>query len=641
MPHGEYDPTTLTFAIATQWNERELIQQVAGARWDSESKLWRTPATWTAAVQLRGVFGPALTLGQSLIDELWRIREAWVDDALALRANVEPVPGFTFEQDPGDHLYPYQEAGVQFLLAAGSGIIADEMGTGKTITLIAFICALYDSTALPALVICPNSVKFHWAAALERFAPHTRPFVLDGSLPKKRKTLKEAATAPNAVVIVNIESVRLFSRLAAYGSVRLKRCRECDPRHGDEGLTTSRCDVHRKELNDFNFKLVILDEAHRVKDPRAQQTRAIWHVMHQESVRYRWGLTGTPIANHPGDLWSILHAVAPEEYPTKSKWLDRYGLMAWNAFGGLEVVGIRPDTRDEFFKQLDPRFRRVLKAVVLPQLPPKVRSTRYVDMSTAQARMYREMEKGLVTRTPDGQLLVASTQLAAHTRLLQLSSSSVKVTKINPDDPTTWEVELVEPSPKVDALEEILDERGVLAREYDSPPVLVAAEHKQLINLAAKRLDKLGVRYALVTGDVSPYDRQKALDALRARTIRVLLFTNKAGGVGMDMSASDTLINIQRSYSLVDERQKEDRNHRIGSEIHECVNIIDVVTRDSVEEDQIKKLLEKLERLEEITRDRAALLARDPTASTEELDALEAEIMSRGLANAPQLDEVS
>ena len=228
MPHGEYDPTTLTFAIATQWNERELIQQVAGARWDSESKLWRTPATWTAAVQLRGVFGPALTLGQSLIDELWRIREAWVDDALALRANVEPVPGFTFEQDPGDHLYPYQEAGVQFLLAAGSGIIADEMGTGKTITLIAFICALYDSTALPALVICPNSVKFHWAAALERFAPHTRPFVLDGSLPKKRKTLKEAATAPNAVVIVNIESVRLFSRLAAYGSVRLKRCRECD-----------------------------------------------------------------------------------------------------------------------------------------------------------------------------------------------------------------------------------------------------------------------------------------------------------------------------------------------------------------------------------------------------------------------------
>lgn len=497
-----------------------------------------------------------------------------------------------------------------------------------------------DGTGLPALVICPNSVKYHWANAAKVWLPQCTPFVLDGTLVKKRKTLKEAAKTRNALVIVNIESVRLFSRLAPYGSVRLKRCRQCDPKHGDEGLKSSRCDVHPKELNDFDFKVVILDEAHRIKAPTAQQTRAIWQVMHQESVKFRWALTGTPIANHPGDLWSILHAVAPEEYPTKSKWLDRYALMAWNAFGGLEVVGIRPDTRDEFFKQLDPRFRRVLKAVVLPQLPPKVRSTRYVEMSTAQARMYREMEKGLVTRTPDGQLLVASTQLAAHTRLMQLSSSSVKVTKVDPDDPTTWEVELVEPSPKIDALEEILDELGVLSREYDGPPVLVAAEHKQLINLAAKRLDKLGVRYALVTGDVSPYERQKALDALRARTIRVLMFTNKAGGVGMDMSASDTLINLQRSWSLVDERQKEDRNHRIGSEIHECVRIIDVITRDTVEEDQVKTLLEKLERLEEITRDRAALLARDPHAITGELDAAEAEIMSRGLVNLPNLNEV-
>lgn len=641
MPHGEYDPTTSTFAVATQWNERELIQQVAGARWDSESKLWRTPATWTAAVQLRGVFGPALTLGQSLIDQLWHIRNTWVDSALALRSNVEPIPGFTFEQDPGDHLYPYQEAGVQFALTAGSGIIADEMGTGKTITLTGFISSLYDTSALPALVICPNSVKYHWAAALERFAPHTKPFVLDKSLPAKRKMLREARATPNAVVIVNIESVRLFSRLAPYGSVRLKRCRECDPKHGDEGLSTSRCDVHRKELNDFNFKVVVLDEAHRVKEPRAQQTRAIWYVMHQDTVKHRWALTGTPIANHPGDLWSILHAVAPEEFPTKGKWLDRYGLMSWNSFGGLEVVGIRPDTRDEFFRQLDPRFRRILKAIVLPQLPPKVRATRYVELTTAQARMYREMDDGLVTRTPDGQLLVAPTQLAAHTRLMQLSSSSVKVTKVDPDDPKTWEVELVDPSPKLDALEEILDERGILAHTYDGPPVLVAAEHKQLINLAAKRLDKLGVRYALVTGDVSPYDRQKALDALRARTIRVLMFTNKAGGVGMDMSPSDTLINLQRSWSLVDERQKEDRNHRIGSEIHECVNIIDVVARNTVEEDQIKTLLEKLERLEEITRDRAALLAANPHALTDELDALEAGIMSRGLTNVPSLDEVS
>ena len=641
MPHGEFDAASGTVKLATQWSDKTLVQQVAGARWDGVEKVWHVPATWPAVVQLRGVFKETFTLGQSLIDEVWRWRKEWVDDALRLRQQTEPDPNWTFEQDPGQHLYPYQEAGVQFALTAGSGIIADEMGTGKTITLTGFMSSQYDTSVLPALVICPNSVKYHWAAALERFAPHLRPFVIDGSLPKKRKALKEARQASNAVVIVNIESVRLFTRLAPYGSIRLSRCRECDPKHGDEGLSTSRCEVHCKELNDFNFKVVILDEAHRVKDPKAKQTRAIWHVMHQDSVKYRWALTGTPIANHPGDLWSILHAVAPNEYPTKSKWMERYALMAWNSFGGMDVVGIRPDTRDEFFRQLDPRFRRILKAVVLPQLPPKVRSTRYVDMTTAQARMYNELAKTLTTRTPDGQLLVAPTQLAAHTRLMQLSSSSVKITKVDPDDITTWEVTLVDPSPKLDALEEILDEIGILAHEFTGPPVLVAAEHKQLINLAAKRLDKLNVRYALVTGDVSPFDRQKALDALRARSIRVLMFTNKAGGVGMDMSASDTLINLQRSWSLVDERQKEDRNHRIGSEIHESVRIIDVITRDTVEEGQITTLLEKLERLEEITRDRAAILAVNPHALTDELDALEAEVMSRGLTNIPSLDEVS
>ena len=97
MPHGEYDPTTSTFAIATQWNERELIQQVAGARWDSEAKLWRTPATWVAAVQLRGVFGPALTLGQSLVDFLWELRRNYVDVVLELRTALEPVEDRSIE----------------------------------------------------------------------------------------------------------------------------------------------------------------------------------------------------------------------------------------------------------------------------------------------------------------------------------------------------------------------------------------------------------------------------------------------------------------------------------------------------------------------------------------------------------------
>lgn len=490
-----------------------------------------------------------------------------------------------------------------------------------------------DGTGLPALIITPNSVKHHWAHECGTWLPQATPYVVEGSAAQRRKVLKAALQDRTALVIINIESVRLFTRLAPYGSIKLTRCRECDPRHGDDDVKAARCEVHRKELNEFDFRTVVLDEAHRVKDPKAKQTRAIWYVGHQPGVRWRWALTGTPIANHPGDLWSVMHLVAPDEYPTRSTYVDRFCLMSWNAFGGMDVVGVRPDTRDELFKVLDPRFRRMLKAIVLPQLPPKVREVRYAEMSSAQAKVYRELGTQLRTRLPDGQLLVAANQLVARTRLMQFAAASVTVDKPDVDDVASWRVSLREPSPKLDVLDEVLDELGIAAFDYPGAPILVAAEHLDLIELICRRLEAKGIRHAKITGDVAPIDRQRALDALNTGAIRVLVFTGKAGGVGLNMSAADTLVNVQRSWSLVDERQKEDRNHRVGSERHDSVRIIDIVTRNTVEEDQIERLHEKLLRLDEITRDRARLHAAGQLDATSIalLDDQEALVLSTAL----------
>jgi len=513
---------------------------------------------------------------------------------------------------------------------AESGLLGDEMGSGKTPQALHLIKLEHHLSrdGMPALIICPNSVKFHWKREIEFWLPEATPYVVDGSSTVRRKILKDALRDPNAIVVVNIESVRLLSRLAPYGSVRMKRCRECDPLHGDENLKPARCDVHPKELNEFNFKIVILDEAHRIKEPKSLQTRAVWYVGHQASVQRRWALTGTPIANHPGDLWSIMHFAAPDDFPTKSKFTDRYCLTSWNAYGGIDVVGVRPDTRNELFTILDPRFRRMLKDVVLSQLPPKIRSVRYAELTPTQRRMYRELDETLVTRDAAGELLVTPSNLGAQVRLMQLSSASVHIEKPNPDDVSTWLVSLREPAPKLDVLEEVLEELGVLTLGFVGPPVLIAAEFKQLINLASERLVKLGVRHALITGDVSPIDRDRALDDLNNNRIQVLLFTSKAGGVGLNMAASDTLINLQRSWSLVDEVQKENRNHRVGSERHDTIRIIDITTRDTVEETQVTRLHEKFERLDEITRDRAALLVANPHADTSVLDAREAKLLA-------------
>lgn len=620
MPHASLDADVGVIRLQTVWNHKDLVRQVPGARWDATDKRWTVPLTWASLVTLRGVFGEQFTADQPLSEWSWNEYRQRVLPSLELRDALAPVDDGSPEyrlveswigRDGNPGLYEFQSAGVQFMLRAESGLLGDEMGAGKTPQTASVIRAhqTLDGTGLPALVICPNSVKHHWAGDVATWLPEATPYVVEGSAARRRKVLKEALADPNALVIINIESVRLFTRLAPYGSVKLTRCRECDPRHGDEEIRASRCEVHRKELNEFDFQTVVLDEAHRVKDPKAKQTRAIWQVMHAPSVRWRWALTGTPIANHPGDLWAIMHAVVREEYPVRSTFADRFCLMSWNAFGGMDVVGVRPDTRDELFKVLDPRFRRMLKAIVLPQLPPKVREVRYADMSSAQARAYRELGSQLRTRLPDGQLLVAANRLVARTRLMQFAAASVSVDKTDPDDPSSWRVTLREPSPKLDVLDEVLDELGVAALDYTGAPVLVAAEHLDMIELVCARLERKGVRHARITGEVAPIDRQRALEALNSGAIRALVFTGKAGGVGLNMSAADTLINVQRSWSLVDERQKEDRNHRVGSERHDSVRIVDIVTRDTVEEDQVTRLHEKLLRLDEITRDRARLHA--------------------------------
>lgn len=627
--------------VQTEWSEKDLVKQVPGSRWDPVEKVWTLPLAWASCVIARGVFGSMLRIGPELNEWAKRERTARVDLALDIRDLIDwrsdVIAGHLAEfptstdNDHDELLYPFQLVGREFLRVAGDVLLADAMGTGKSVQVLAALRRIMEcgDEALPALIVCPNSVKQHWVDHVNDWLPEANPYLITGSAAVRRKTLAEAADDPNAIVVMNIEAVRLLSRVGGFGSIRLLKCRECDPVNGDERLTAAKCEVHDKPLNGFGFRTCVLDEAHRVKDPRAKQTRAIWATFHDESVRRRWALTGTPIANHPGDLWSTMHAVAPSEYATKSKFIDRYAMLSWNAFGGMDITGLRLDTRAELFKFFDPRFRRMTKELVLPQLPPKVRVTHHVDMSPKQKKAYDEVAATLVTELDDGSLLVARSSLTAQTRLLQLASSYCEIDRgPDPADPAGWQVELREPSPKVDALIDILDDLGI-RDPMSSTSVAVSAEHRRLLELAGARLDKEKIPYVVITGAVSDVQRALNLERFQAGDVRVLLFTYKAGGVGLNMTKASTLVRLQRSWSLVDNKQGEDRVHRIGSEQHDVVTIIDVVTAGTVEVDQQQRLGEKLRRLEEINRDRARLVAAG--RSTSSLDDEEAQLMSAHL----------
>lgn len=579
MPHLTLSTRPGRMDVATEWSDKELIKEVPGAKWDAERKVWHVAQTWPACVQLRGIFGARLTMSDEV--RAWaRARREQVENARAWRDVIDS--GTTV-----DGLYPWQVSDYYWMSAAGDGmLLGNDQGTGKTISAEVALRNLDD--ALPALVICPNSVKRVWESATRQWLPEATPYVVEGGASSRQKIIAAALADPRAVLIINYEGLKSHSRLAPYGSVRLKRCPACGG--GDPKVKPAQCHSHKKELNDTGvLRSVVIDEAHRLKDPKSQQTRAVWAVCHDPSVTRRIAMTGTPIANHVGDLWAIMHAVAPDEYPVRSAFLDRYAQLSWNQFGGLDVVGIRQDRAAEFFSFFDARYRRVTKAQAAPWLPQKYRSIRYATMSPKMQKAYRELEEQLVTRFDDGTIAFAPNTLTQTTRLLQLASSYGTVE-------ADGQYRMTEPAPKLDVMEEIID-------EAEGRPIAVCALSKQLINLAAKRLEARGISHALITGDVHEIDRRKALDLFQAGRLRVLLFTIGAGGEGLTMTAADTIVFLQRSWSVVQNLQAEDRVHRIGSEVHEAIHVIDVVMPGTIEIWQIDKVHEKLRRLEEIRRD--------------------------------------
>jgi superfamily II DNA or RNA helicase len=908
----------------TLWNDSYQIKMIPGKKWDRKAKRWTLPKSYAACIVLRELFGDRIVVEPELA--AWaRSERDHRDEVLALREALSLDERSEFANEHDADLFPFQIPGRDFLVKARFALLADQMGSGKTFQTIAAIRAADEiGEAYPALIVCPNSLKRNWEREIKRWLPEANPFVIQGSAAKRRVQITEAAEADNAIIIVNIEAMKLHSRLSSYGSTRLKRCMECETKTqpGTPDLKESACEVHEKELNRIPFKAAVLDECvpydteiitstgvkhvhevrngdlvlgvdhrtgerawsevrgvrrsalretvkigeleltgdhpvwmsdegllcyanqhaenyrndknlrvvresvsdredspavlfeemfrtgtnveprsegafsaghartsgttgsagqatctperaeeprtgprdqeegargtgsegvseldrgkwsgsyrpaadvvgspgngmgtgvssirvgedselselvqaghslygtsdryrgaregsrqdrrtgepegseetrvstaswlddsmgverthperslwnletatgnyfanrvlvhncHRVKDPNALQTRAIWNVFHGPTVEYRWALTGTPVANHPGDLWSIMHAIAPETYPAKSAFIDRYARIEYNHFGGMSIVGLKPDTKEEFFKILDPHFRRMIKADVLKQLPDKVFMRRDVEMSPKQAKAYKDIAEQLVTVLEDGTVLVANGNLAGATRLLQFASAYCEVDQgENPEDPATWLVSLTD-NPKSSKIDELMS----IIEDDPGKPMVIAAEHRQLIDLAAARMTDAGIPFARVTGGVSADERDAAVQAFQDGKIDFLLFTYKAGGVGLNLTRADTMVRLQRSWSLVDNNQGVDRIHRIGSEVHDKVTIIDLVAAGTIEETQLERLYDKAERLEEIVRDRAKLLALGKT--TDDLDSEAARIEATGLMGA-------
>jgi SNF2 family DNA or RNA helicase/GNAT superfamily N-acetyltransferase len=476
-------------------------------------------------------------------------------------------------------LYPYQEAGVRFLRVAGSALVGDDMGTGKTAQVIEVV------KTFPALVVCPNSVKQTWRREFEKWAPDVRVVVAPSGTVGGRRAAKAVADGDADVLVVNYEALRGLSRLAQFGSDRVRTCSSCDPTSTRKPAS---CEREPRVLNEIPWQYVVADEAHHAKNPHALQTRALWAL--GDRVPQRVAMTGTPIANSPEDLWAVMRFVSPEEYPAKTKWVERYGLISPDVYsGGYNVVGFRSDRREEMDKFFLPRFIRRTKAQVLPDLPPKLYERRDVHLAAKQRKAYDDMRKNMLAQLDDG-VLVTTSRLVLTTRLRQLASAYGAVV----DD----QLQMLAPSSKVDELVEVLEDLG-------GKHVVVFAENKGLLALAEERLE--GVAHAVMTGDESTSQREQAMSRFTSGDALVLLSTFGVGGEGVDgMQVADTAIFMQRPWSSLLNEQAEGRLHRAGQE-GQNVTYVDLVAEDTIEDRVFDVLREKADMLQDLVHDEEEL----------------------------------
>ena len=539
--------------VEAEHRDTPYMKSIPGARYNKTTKQWQMQYN----LQTYAALGGHLGADRKELDEFSSKQEK-------RRVNAKRLPD-------DDVLYPFQRAGVRFLAGGKGVLLADEMGTGKTVQALKAI-DLQD--AYPALVVCPKSLCHNWAKEVEMWTG-ARPVVIEGTAANRRKLIEEARedseldmTRRPVVVIINYESLIKHTKQATFGNTVLT-AEQKEP----------------KELNEIPWKTVVVDEAHRIKGPKNHSTRSVWGV--SDRATYRFALTGTPIVNNPDDLWSIMRFVAPGEYPSRSRFRERYCIVRPGWHGGLENLGIDPRNEPEFRTLTDPRIIRRTKVEVLPELPEKILMDRKVPLTPKQQKAYNQMVKLMMAEVKDGTLF-ATDPLVLIGRLRYIACAIPVV-----DDEGNV-ISLEKDSNKLQVIQDIIEETD--------DQLVVYAQSRKLIELFERELDDT----VSIHGNVHPTQRQHAIDTFQAGNAKVFLATTGAGAEGITLTAANRMVMAMEDWSNVKNKQAHDRIHRIGQE--RGTEIITLISEGTIEEAVSAATNGKEAMLQELVRDEEAFM---------------------------------
>jgi SNF2 family DNA or RNA helicase len=440
-------------------------------------------------------------------------RIAWTDEKrVTERAKERLAPLRPVEPPRGLQatLRGYQSEGVAFLqrLAADGegGVLADEMGLGKTLQTIAHILVEHEQGRLdaPALVVGPTSLVGNWARELAKFAPSLKVVVLHG--PQRRARWSEV---PTAHVVVTTYPVVV---------------------RDEEAFAQQR------------WHLVVLDEAQAIKNARSQARRTVERL--QSS--HRICLTGTPVENHLGELWSIFDWLTPGLLGDELSF-RRFWRQPIEQRGDAERLAALRET-------VAPRVIRRLKRDVAKELPPKTELLVPVELGAEQRELYEAIR---VAAHADVRKAIRAKGLAASAITILDALTKLRQACCDPRLVAMDAARNVGDSAKLDALLEMLAEHLPNGHR-----VLVFSQFTSMLALIAEALRARDTRYLLLTGETR--ERQRVVDAFEEGRADVFLISLKAGGTGLNLTSADTVVHFDPWWNPAAQAQATDRAYRIG-----------------------------------------------------------------------------
>jgi superfamily II DNA or RNA helicase len=493
-------------------------------------------------------FAPLAELGEAKGDSI-RFRPtqaALLDALLAAQGSVRVDKGFerwrerlrkftgiqAADQPPGfvGQLREYQREGlgwIEFLREFGfGGCLADDMGLGKTIQVLALLekrrTARKSKNAprAPSLVVAPRSLIHNWIEEATRFAPKLK--VLDYTGLSRADRRQQFAEADLIVT--------------TYGTLRR--------------------DI--PQLKDVTFEYAILDEAQAIKNSASQAAKACRLI----EARHRLAMTGTPVENHLGELWSLFEFLNPGM-------LGRSSAMKW--FGG----GKEPDAEEGGVKllaqALRPYLLRRTKEQVLRELPAKTEQTLYCELEPKQRKYYNEIRDHYRAH-----LLKKVEELGLERSKIHVLEALLRLRQAACHPGLLDKSQVKEPSAKLETLLEQV--REVIDGGHKA---LVFSQFTSLLAIVRQRLDSEGLTYEYLDGKTR--DRKQRVDRFQQdAACKLFLISLKAGGLGLNLTAADYVFILDPWWNPAVEAQAVDRAHRIGQE--RPVFAYRLIARDTVEE---------------------------------------------------------